>query len=354
MLEIVRYVKEKTSLSYHAVCGMLDLSYSNIMRWQVRLEQGRQVINTPGPSKVLPPVAAACLDRDIRMLTHGKKRTQGTTDLLRRYAPFVSRRDFYYVVRMARYEYNADYRHNLRRIHWQTPGMVWAMDDTEFSHETMEHKVFLHHLQDVAARYKFQPIVGDFACGDEIAAYLASIGDKYGDPLFIKRDNHSNLNCQAVDELLDERLIIPINNPPYYAPYNGGMEKAQQELKKALAVRLDYKASSPGEHMVSYAENAITDLNHMHRPCLNGKTACQTFFGGKDKIKFTKKERRAIYDWILNYAYHILAKMERQTQRAFGTAWRIAVETWLRWKGFIFVSINGKVLPNLSPNFNHN
>ena len=353
-MEIVNAVKDKTSLSYHAVCGALGLPYSNIIRWQHRLTQGQEVINTPGPSKVLPPVLAACLDHDIGRLSHGKKRTHGTTLLYQRYAPFVSRRDFYYVIRMARYEYHTDYRHNLRRIHWQTPGIVWAMDDTEFSHESLERKVFLHHLQDVAARYKFLPIVGDFACGEEIAAYLAYLFDRYGDPLFIKRDNHGNLNCQSVNELLDERLVIPINSPLHYAPYNGGMEKAQQELKKVIDDRLAYKNPGIGQHLGSYAENAINDLNHMPRPCLKGKTACQAFFGEKDKNRFTKKERRAIYDWILNYTYHILARMEDQSQKAFGIAWRIAVETWLRWKGFIIVSINGKVLPNLSPDFNHN
>lgn len=353
-MEIVNAVKDKTSLSYHAVCGALGLPYSNIMRWQHRLAQGREVINTPGPAKVLPPVVAACLDYDLSLLTHGKKRTRGTTILYHRYTPFISRRDFYDVIRMARYEHNTAYRNNLRRIHWQTPGIVWAMDDTEFSHETLAHKVFLHHLQDLAARYKFQPIAGGFACGEEIAAYLKYLCDRYGDPLFIKRDNHGNLNCQAVDEFLDERIIIPINSPPHYAPYNGGIEKAQQELKKNLRFRLEYKNPGTGEYLGSYAENAINDLNHIHRPCLKGKTACQYFFGEKDKNRFTKNERRAIYDWILNYANHILAKMEDQSQKAFGTAWRIAVETWLRWKGFICVSINGKMLPNLSPNFNHN
>jgi len=29
------------------------------------------------------------------------------------------------------------------------------------------------------------------------------------------------------------------------------------------------------------------------------------------------------------------------------TAWRIAVETWLNMKGFITITINGKVLPYL-------
>ena len=33
--------------------------------------------------------------------------------------------------------------------------------------------------------------------------------------------------------LLEEEIVIPLNNPPYYAPYNGGMEKAQGEIQKS-------------------------------------------------------------------------------------------------------------------------
>ena len=47
----------------------------------------------------------------------------------------------------------------------------------------------------------------------------------------LKRDNGSNLNHQAVDEVLSRYLVIPLNSPPHDPPYNGGMECAVRELK---------------------------------------------------------------------------------------------------------------------------
>jgi hypothetical protein len=57
---------------------------------------------------------------------------------------------------------------------------------------------------------------------------------------------------------------------------------------------------------------------------------------------FTRWERRDAYAWITNVQNDILCSDGVQPQ----AAWRIAVEAWLRMKGFITVSINGKVLPN--------
>jgi hypothetical protein len=45
----------------------------------------------------------------------------------------------------------------------------------------------------------------------------------------------------------------------------------------------------------------------------------------------------------------ILAEMNQFEQAAKESAWRIAVEFWLRSKGYIKVQINRKVSPNLTP-----
>jgi hypothetical protein len=50
-----------------------------------------------------------------------------------------------------------------------------------------------------------------------------------GPPLVLKRDNGSNLNHQAVDEVLARYLVIPLNSPPHYPPYNGAMECAVRD-----------------------------------------------------------------------------------------------------------------------------
>jgi hypothetical protein len=57
---------------------------------------------------------------------------------------------------------------------------------------------------------------------------------------------------------------------------------------------------------------------------------------------FTRWERRDAYAWITNVRNDILSSDGVQPQ----AAWRIAVEAWLRMKGYITVTIRGKASPN--------
>ena len=91
------------------------------------------------------------------------------------------------------------------------------------------------------------------------------------------------------------------------------------------------------------------DLNHRLRDCLGGKTSCQVFFHSGNKPTFTKRERRDIYDCMMEQVERILAEMNQFGQAAKESAWRIAAEFWLQSKGYIKVHINRKVSPNLTP-----
>jgi hypothetical protein len=51
------------------------------------------------------------------------------------------------------------------------------------------------------------------------------------------------------------------------------------------------------EHFQAYAKNAEHNLNHRTRLCLGGRNSCRVYFEGKNKHKFSKRERREIYDW---------------------------------------------------------
>ena len=151
--------------------------------------------------------------------------------------------------------------------------------------------------------------------------------------------------------MLDDYSVIPLNSPPYYPPYNGSVERGQDELKRLMVQKLQYKQPCPREHMVTYAESAAHELNHRYRKSLKGKAACQVFSMGKQG--YNKRERRKIYDLIKCCAERILNAMDDHTGKTVQSAWRIAVETVLRAKGIITVSINGKVLPNLNPIWTH-
>jgi len=327
-------------MPYREICSAVRLPYPSFIRWRMRHKQDTPLVRQPGPPKVKPPDFSK-LAQDIAALSHGQDRTQGTGALYARYASGVSRRELQRMVEVARHDLSTLHRQNLRRISWNVPNVAWSMDPCEYGQrDATGAKVYLTQMQDLASRYKFNPMTGGVPCGEEISGYLAATFNRFGAPLFLKRDNGSNLNHVAVNDVLADHFVMPVNSPVHYPPYNGAIEEAQTELKNGLTAKLAYRPCCPSEHLEAYASTVEHDLNHQLRPCLNGSNACRVYFAGKRM--FTKWERRDAYVWITNLQHDILSSEGVQLQ----AAWRIAIEAWLRMKGFITVSINGKVLPN--------
>jgi len=305
-------------------------------------------VKRPGPKKVVP-FDPAVLETEIQSLNHGAKRSEGTTNLYRRYQDTLSRRDLSKMVKQVRREVAVERRNHLRRIEWLAPGVVWAMDVTEYDLDGVG-KIHLHNTQDLGSRYKFPPLSGECPVGEEIAGYLSEKFFRFGPPLFLKRDNGGNLNHGAVNEVLSEFFVLPLNSPAYYAPYNGAIEESQRELKTCLWEKLiTYCPKIEDPSLAVYAEVAAHDLNHRHRPCLLEKNSCQVFFTSEERPVFSKLERREIYDMVLARVKRILVSMKEFGKSAWEAAWRIAVEFYLQSRGFIRVHIPQKVSPNFTP-----
>jgi hypothetical protein len=256
------------------------------------------------------------------------------------------------MVERVRQDLEADRRKQMRRIEWLMPGVVWAMDFTEYDLD-VARKIYLHNTQDLGSRYKFLPMAGGYPVGEEVAGYLSEKFDRHGAPLVLKRDNEGNMNHLAINEVLTESFVLPLNSPGYYAPYNGAIEESQREVKSCLRKKLMQGLLDPGGHITAYAEAVVNDLNHQIRPCLDGKTSCQAFFESGNRPAFTKRKRREIYDWVMERVERILSTMSQSGQAVRESAWRIAVESWLRSKGYIKVHINQKCHPILPPFLAH-
>jgi hypothetical protein len=350
VMEIIEEMKGKTGMPYGMICRAVRVPLATLGRWRRRRKENHPLLNRPGPKKV-EPFDPSILDAEIRLLDHGTKRSEGVTKLYGRYQGSLSRRELSRMVGQVRQEVTADHRKNLRRIDWLVPGVVWAMDVTEDDLGTAG-KIHLHNTQDLGSRYKFAPLSGECPVGEEIAGYLSEKFCRFGPPLFLKRDNGGNLNHGAVNGVLAEFFVLPLNSPVYYAPYNGAIEESQRELKACLREKLIPDFPDLENHsMVVYAEVAAHDLNHRLRPCLNGKNSCQVFFSPGERPVFSKWERREIYDILLERVERILVSMNQFAKSAREAAWRIAVEFWLQSKGFINVHIPQKVSPNLTPIF---
>ena len=87
------------------------------------------------------------------------------------------------------------------------------------------------------------------------------------------------------------------------------------------------------------------DLNHRLRDCLGGRNSCQVFFHSGNKPTFTKREKRNIYEGLMEKVERVLTEMNQFGQAAKESAWRIAIEFWSQSKGYIKVHINRKVSP---------
>jgi len=346
-------LKRQVPWPYQRLCQYLALPYSSFRRWKHRIEGGEPAIFKPGPQKVAP-LKLEELHLHLYRLKHGHQRSPGVGRLYRQYQGQISRRDLQVLTETVRRELAQQRQAELRRITWHVPGLVWSLDDTQLV-RLASHKLHLHQVQDLASRYKFTPWVGDRAWGETVAGRLEQLFLRHGPPLVLKRDNGSNLNHQAVDEVLSRYLVIPLNSPPHYPPYNGGMECALRELKTPLVEKILARAPITESQVQVWAEVLAHELNHRSRGCLDGQVACEVFQDAKPAMKaYTLRKRRETFDWINELTMTLIKVLAVHTQRQAETARRLAVETWLQRNGVITITQNKKVLPVFLEQFAHN
>jgi transposase InsO family protein len=346
-------LKPQVHWPYQRLCESLGLPYASFRRWKHRLACGCSARLQPGPKKVVP-LNLDELRGDVCRLEHGCQRSRGVGQLYRQHQGQISRRDLEVLTGTVRRELLQQHQAELRHLTWHVPGLVWSLDDAELA-RFADHKLHLHQVQDLASRYKFTPLVAGQVLGETVALHLEQLFEQHSPPLVLKRDNGSNLNHRAVDEVLARYLVIPLNSPPHYPPYNGGMECAVRELKTPLVKKILDHDSMPESQVQLWAEVLAHDLNHRSRPCLEGNVACQAFHQAKPALKvYTLRKRKETLDWINELTRILIRVWEVRTPRQAETARRLAVETWLQSNGVITITQNRKVLPVFPQNFAHN
>lgn len=342
-------LKKRYSLPNNSIAGQFGISYTTLMRWKRRLSSGKSAVEKPGPKKV-EPLNLDQLGQKIRDLNHGEKRSHGTGLLHDAFNKAISRRELNQMVRIVRDENRRQRTARKYRITWLKPNLAWAMDDCQRLANVSSGRLHLHNLSDLCSRYKFHPLASSSeACGEEVAGHLDYLFSRFDAPLFCKRDNGGNLNHLAVNQVLEKAMVIPINSPPNRAPYNGAIEHTQGEFKNYLRC-WDWKADTIEAYSL-LAETAAHDLNHQPRRCLKGQTACRIYFGN-DRIRYNKRRRRSIYNWILDLATEISSRAGKT--KITSVAWRVAAKQWLVKNGMIKIQKAGKVLPDFSSILYHN
>ena len=350
-MNMVSGLKVTTGLPLRSVCGSMRVTWSSYTRWTRRIRGGKPLVRLPGPAKLVPP-DMALIRGEVQQLAHGLKRTAGTALLYARHCLCTSRRELAAMVAQARSESNREYSSQLQRVSWLRTGVAWSMDATERRQRCGQGlRVLVHQVQELCSRYKLPPIAGSGFCDEEIAGHLHSLFSRYEPPLFLKRDNAANTNGPALEEVLREHFVLPLNSPLDHAQYNGAIEHAQGELKSELELQLTGVHLSEPAAVEPYARVAAHELNHRPRRCLGRRNACQVFHDPAMRVKFTRTERRAAYDWIVQRRNDI-TDSAGSTVTALA-AWRTAARQWLLENGLLTVSVNKPVSPYFPPAWSH-
>jgi hypothetical protein len=286
------------------------------------------------------------LEAAITAMKHGSKRSQGSGALYEKYKGAISRRELTRLVREMRAGKNKRRRGHCQQVKWNEVGVCWAIDSTEYGRDEQGKKLVVHTVRELASRYELEPMVSVGLKGEQVAEHLKALFERHGVPLFLKRDNGSNLNDAAVNAVMDEYGVMPLNSPAYWPGYNGARERGIRELKEALGKgpeRWELEALQP------YVEAVANRLNIRSRRCLKGKNAMEVYASRK-RNRFGKKERRNIFEWIKIRSMAILAEVKPMNHRSWNAAWRKATETWLSDQELITVLSNKKCYPLSRPN----
>ncbi|HPQ41214.1 MAG TPA: hypothetical protein PLV45_12650 [bacterium] len=348
-MERLGHLKMDKGLPYLSMCRCLGIPYSSFMRWRSRIASGRPPCMKPGP-KPIEPLPLETILPLINSLDHGYHRTHGTGNAYDSVRNHISRRDFNDLVAVLRRDHVRMERLGYCCITWHVPGMVWAVDDMVYMDPGFLRKHHIHSIRDLASRYTFVPLTAFIEIhGDRIAAHLDALFEQHGPPMFLKRDNGSNLNHHAVNTVLSEWMVIPVNSPAYYPRYNGSIEQTQSELKDEL----NHRICASDRELLLFAESAVHTLNHRSRPCLDGNSSCRIIRTGKETMKaFHRRKRREVYEEIMVITGRLM-ESEFKIDSLDATR-RYAVEIWLQENGYMSVTNNEKCYPIFSAKFTHN
>jgi hypothetical protein len=334
----IDFVIQRTGLACQNLCRAMNVSHRTYKRWKRRKQCGQPLVRVPGPVKtgVFDP---AVLTGEIAALHHSTHRTMGIGRLYGKYSECLSRRELDSMVAEVRDELNDIRRQNLRHVEWLVPGVVWAIDGTQYRDESGKREMLT--VRDLCSKYLFCPMATEWTpCSEEVGGHMARLLIENDAPLFTKMDNGSNLVGQGTMNVLANTRIIPFISPPYYPRYNGSLEHAQGEIKEAIKKSLPLGQNVSLREFGLHAALAAHHLNHRPKDILKGKTPCQVFYDETRRMRFTQPERNAIYDWINLTQESILKNVQSTKKNVLAKVRRKAIEAWLIKNNIIKVSLN--------------
>jgi len=300
-------------------------------------------VGKPGP-RVTTAEALSKLEADCASQAHAQKRSAGTGSLREKYKGQVSRRDLEQKVKEARRQQNAAYRRDLLHLTWRGANIVWAMDDTEYGSGL--NKYYITNVRDLGAQYVMEPMVKQrLASGAAVAQNLERLFKAHGAPLFLKRDNGSNLCSHEVNAVLAQWMVLPITSPPHHPQFNGAIEWSQGQLKSEIE-RIIGEQGTRGEGIGLHVQLASHSINHRSSPVLLNRCPCHA--RATTLVCFGRNARRSLCDWIKEEAEVIFQNMGPEATRR--AAWHQAVTRWLTSNGLLTIKKPKRVSTDFEAN----
>jgi len=350
ILERAAAAQSATGLSGRRLCRRVGLSRATFCRWRWRQCDGHPLLRPPGPAKT-GPLPLAQVRAQIAQLHHGAKRTQGTSALYQQYADCLSRRDLADLVAAERCRQRQAQQAQLRQITWLNTQTAWALDSTEWPTTQPGVKLQVLVAADLASQYNLGLAVHVHLSGDLVAAYLAQLIRHHGPPLFLKRDNGAVLHTPAVEQVLAQAAILPLDSPLYYPAYNGALERQIGGFKQGLPYPLPCPAGDLQPARATLAGLRL-ELNARPRASRDDCSPAEFFHTGP-RHRVNRRTRHAIFASLYAQTWLIFPHMKPANPRTFAAAWRYAAEDWLRCQSLITIT---HPKPNHEPitSTNHN
>jgi transposase InsO family protein len=181
--------------------------------------------------------------------------------------------------------------------------------------------------------------------GDAVAEHLDQLIHRHGPPLFLKRDNGAVWHTEAVDRVLAQFGVLPLDSPVYYPRYNGGLEKQIGDLKRLFPDELPWPPSGEARAVQPLLEAIRHEFNARPRSDLGNCSSAERYHCGL-RQKVDRSTRSAIFDLLWAQTQAILSDMKRMDHRRVAAAWRRSAEGWLRCQSLITVTTNHENLIN--------
>lgn len=154
------------------------------------------------------------------------------------------------------------------------PHVTWAMDIME-----RKWRGLIVYIMMITEEYSFRKL--GWLCRIRKSSSMAielikRTGKKAGyRPFSIKKDNESLFASDKVQKTLEEEKIIDVPSPPYWARYNGRMERSFKDLDKGLEINDEMEWSEVKNEVAK----TIWLLNkQIPRKKLDGKTCDDVFY----------------------------------------------------------------------------